>query len=130
MKSIYLAFAASVLLGASSAYAGALVPNKTVDIRFVGFCDGMHLVINENTGLVTGNLTGCAHDPLFGTVGSNSRLGAGISVLTAGLLYVIDDFSQTFTNYQPTGARVTSGTYAVGFALRAAANGARSTSGH
>lgn len=115
MKLAYLTLAGAALLGsAPEAGAGPLVPNKTVDITFAGFCDGMRLVINENTGLVTGNATGCLSGKVFGTVGSNSKLGAGISILSQGVLYVIDDNPQRFTNYDKAGNVINSGPYTVG----------------
>ena len=126
MKVAYLAIVASLLLGVASANAGALVANKTVDIKFNGFCDGMHLVINQNSGLVTGNQTGCSSGKIVGTVGANSSLGAGVSILASGLLYVIDDAPQNWKNYQTTGALLNSGTYSVGVAAAAASGRASS----
>jgi hypothetical protein len=111
--------AMALIAGATAAQAGALVPNKTLDINFVGFCDGMRLVINQTTGLVTGNSTGCLSDALVGTVGGNAKLGAGITVFANGVLYVIDDVPRTFTNYTADAVLINSGTYALGVPVRA-----------
>src|SRR3954451_6342417 len=133
-RAALLAGAAALLLAAPAAQAGALVPNKTTDIKFTGFCDGMHLVINEGTGVVTGNSTGSCitPTPFVGTVGGNAKLGAGVAVLEGGLLYVIDDSPQNFTLYGSGGSvLINAGSYTVGVAAAGAAGPAtnRATSG-
>lgn len=115
MKLVSMSLAATILIGAAaSAQAGALVPSTTVNIKFTGFCDGMRLVINEDSGLVTGYRTGCASGNFVGTVGSNSKLGAGITIVTDYYMYVIDDSPQSFTVYRSYGAIINSGSYAIG----------------
>jgi hypothetical protein len=114
MKAIHLALGAAVLAFGSYAEAGPLVPIKTVDIKFDGFCDGMRLVINQSSGEVRGNDTGCVSDPLIGTVGGLSKIGAGISVMSRGFLYVIDDSPTRWTLYLSDGTLLQSGTYSLG----------------
>ena len=128
MKTIYLILVVAVLAFGSYVEAGPLVPNKTVDISLDGFCDGMHLVINETTGLVTGNATGCGSGTLVGTVGSLSKLGAGITVMSYGLLYVIDDNPRKWTNYNSDGTLLFSGTYSIGVPALAVQWGAKASS--
>src|SRR3954469_8334440 len=127
-RAALLAGAAALLLAAPAAQAGALVPNRTTDIKFTGFCDGMHLVINEGTGVVTGNSTGSCitPTPFVGTVGGNARLGAGVAVLEGGLLYVIDDSPQNFTLYGSGGSVLVTGSYTVGVAAAGVAGPATS----
>lgn len=121
MKKIFLTLVVGVYVLAlgSNAEAGALVRNRLVDISFDGFCDGMHLIINQKSGIVTGVDTGCVSDPLIGTVGTSSKLGAGINVMSRTFLYVIDDFPQKWSLYTADGTLVQTGTYTVGVAVAA-----------
>ena len=114
MKWPYLILSAIPLLVGSSAFANPLVPSRTLDISFTEFCDGMHLDINERTGLVSGYTTGCTPGaPIFGTVGSNSKIGASITVLSFGLIYILDNDPQVFKNYFDNGSQLHDGGYAV-----------------
>src|SRR4051794_4135100 len=118
MKLIHLKLAAVLLLGLTSGVeADPLVSGKTIDISFTGFCDGMHLVINQNTGIVTGNATGCVSVPIAGTIGSNSNLGAGVTILETispnAFMFVIDDQPQTFAVHDASGVQFNNGTYSV-----------------
>jgi hypothetical protein len=98
--------------------AGPLVLNTTVDITLDGYCDGMHLVINQSTGTVSGNSTGCETGPLTGHVGSNSKSGAGVVVLVNGLggpvLFRVDDNPRKWSLRNTDGSIVNSGTYSIG----------------
>lgn len=119
MKTTRLIFAAAMLLFGSSLYAGNLVQNRNVDIRFVGFCDGLRLVINQSTQLVTGSHLGCISGPLVGTVGALANTGAGVSVTTdyqgsGPFLIHLDDNPARWTIYRTNGTVVNSGSWAVG----------------
>jgi hypothetical protein len=128
MKAIYMALGAAALALGTQAQAGALVPNKTVDISFDGFCDGMHLVINEAKGTVSGNSTGCISDLLIGAVGSNFKLGAGVTVYNRTFLFVIDDSPRKWTLSNVDGSIVQDGTYSLGVpAMAPASAGATAT---
>jgi len=107
MKKIYLTLAAAVLVFASQVEAGAMLPGGVInlDINFdstIGCAGGMHLVINNTSGLVTGRATGClGADLLIGTVGNSPRLGTSISIMlpSTNQLFVIDDSPRIFTIY-------------------------------
>lgn len=114
MKLRQLTAAAAMLALGSSAYAGNLVASKTVDLKFDGFCDGMHLFISQASGVVSGNVTGCVTGRVIGTVGGNSSKGIGITVMSRTFLYVIDDLSQTWQLYTSAGTLLQSGTWSVG----------------
>ena len=103
------------LLAMGLAFAGPLVSNRTIDIKVVSWndgrdpCGGAHLVINENTGIVKAKLTGCLADMgwKFGTVGSNSKIGASLTVNLGpneegepSKTLVLDDNPKTITIYQ------------------------------
>jgi len=110
-----IAVIASSFLLASTVQAGAFFPSRTVDIAFTGYCDGMRLVINQNSGIVTGNSTGCVSDPLVGTVGSLSRIGAALTVMSRNFMFVIDDAPRTWTIYSNAdGSLISTGNYTVG----------------
>jgi hypothetical protein len=121
MKSRYIAVL--VLLGivafSGVCHAGALFGGeRTVDIAMTGFCDGYHLVINMNTGIVTGNQTGCDSQAVFGTVSSLigfNQKGAAVTVrdLVFNTYKVIRD-SGTWTYYNSNGTVANSGTYTRG----------------
>lgn len=119
MKYTQLAVSSIILALGSSAFAGSLVPNRIVNIKFINFCDGMRLVINQGTGVVTGAVTGCVIGTPIGTVGGNSSKGIGVTVMSRTFQYVIDDISQTWSLYTSNGALLQSGTWAVGIPLAA-----------
>lgn len=114
MKSVQLALGAAALVFGSYVQAGPLFPNKTVDISFDGYCDGMHLTINHSSGLVTGNATGCLSDPAFGVAGGLSKTGAGVAVLSQSFIWTIDDNGKNWVIYSDSGVVINSGTYSVG----------------
>ena len=115
MKTIQLALAAAALVFGSHVQAGPLYPNKTVDISLDGYCEGLHLIINHSSGLVTGNATGCvSNDPLAGVAGGLSKTGAGVAAMNQGHFWVIDDAGRNWAVYNAAGAAVNSGTYSVG----------------
>ena len=114
-------------------FAGPLVPNKTVNIRFDGFCDGMRLVINQNTGVVTGNRTGCASDVIEGGAMTSSITGPGVTFATfnsgSGIVFwQIDDNPRDFKLILDTGF-TNSGTYSVGVPAMAPVGSGGSSTG-
>lgn len=124
MKALLSTTIVGALIAVSSlAYAGGMTPNRTFDLRFVGFCDGMRLTINYSTGDVTGIRTGCSHGPVRGWVGAVSggnydgqAVVVGIDSGT-GFIYVIGDHPQNFQNKNlASGSVVNSGSWAVGAA--------------
>lgn len=121
MKLVNLLIITLLCIFAGSVQAGTLVANKTLDISFDGHTDGMHLIINQKTGIVSGNVTGVDtfNESIIGTVGSTSKLGASITVMVVvgGILpviYVIDDNPKKWTAYLETGLIIFSGTYSKG----------------
>lgn len=116
MKTVRLALGAAALVFGSYAQAGVLYPNKTIDISFDGYCDGMHLTINHSTGLVSGYATGCRSEPVSGVAGGLSKNGAGLAVLSQTFLWTIDDNGKNWVIYSDTGVVINSGTYSVGVA--------------
>lgn len=119
MKLALTTFAAAAVLGAwGIAEAGPVAPNRAFDIKFTGYCDGMHLVVNHNTGRVTGNQTGCVNLPVNGFVGSNSAGGLGIVVITdsnAGPeIYSLDDNPMKFTVRTYDDSFTNAGSYTLG----------------
>ena len=120
MKTTLWMATAVMLAFVSIAQAGGLVPNRTVDIRFNGFCDGMRLVINQSTGVVSGSVTGCVSGTPIGTVGGNSGKGIGVTVMSRTFLYVIDDAPQTWSLYLSNGTLFQSGTWSLGVPALAA----------
>jgi hypothetical protein len=114
MKTFQLALGAAALVFGSYVQAGVLYPNKTIDISFDGYCDGMRLVINHSTGLVSGNATGCRSEPVSGVAGGLSKNGAGVAVLSQTFLWTIDDNGKNWVIYSDAGVVINSGTYSVG----------------
>lgn len=107
-----------VVTTAGISHAGKLIGgNRTVDISLTGFCDGLHLVINPNSGFVTGNMTGCDSGVVFGTVSSLFGTGKGVALTIRDTKYtwykVIRD-SGTWTYYDSTGAIFNQGTFTLG----------------
>jgi len=127
MKLTHVTVLASSLILTSVVQAGVLFPNKTIDIAFTGYCDGMHLVINHTTGIVTGNSTGCVSDPLIGTAGGLSKIGAGLTVMNRTRLFVIDDSGKNWALYNADGSLNSTGTYTVGVAALALSQGPLAT---
>jgi hypothetical protein len=123
MKLARFAAVVSSLLFATVAHAGPMAANKNVNITFDGYCDGMHLIINQTTGLVTGEQTGCLSEPIVGTVGALSRIGTGVTILSDGFLYVIDDAPTNFRIYRSDGLPWNKGTYSAGAPEARAAGG-------
>ena len=115
---VWALFACFSLLVAASAHAGPLIANRTVDIHFTGYCDGLHLVINENTGIVLATETGCISASFAGTVGSlNGTYRGGAVTLTDaahGTHKVILDKPMVWVYYNANGTVSNSGTYHVG----------------
>jgi len=100
-------------------HAGALLGGpRTVDITLDGFCDGYHLIINTNTGIVTGNQTGCESEGVFGTVGSligPNQKGAAVTARdTVYSTYKVIRDNGTWTYYNSDGSVFNSGTYTKG----------------
>jgi hypothetical protein len=132
MKKLTLA-AAALAVASPVLFAGPLVPNKTVNIRFDGFCDGLRLVINQNTGVVTGNRTGCASDVIVGGAVTSSIAGAGVTVATSNfgsgiVFWQIDDNPRNFKLTLDTGFS-NSGTYTVGVPAMAPVGSGSSSTG-
>jgi hypothetical protein len=124
-KLILAVIGLSLLLAAGSE-AGPLFggSSSVVDINFVGFCDGLHMTINYNTGKVIANRTGCA-DPeaLWGTVGAlldTSYKGGAVTLMNPAadgvtpLYVVILDNPMIWIYYKAGGVKWNSGTYALG----------------
>ena len=114
-----------VLSFGSIAEAGKLLGAKrTVDIALDGYCDGMHLVINLNTGVVTGNQTGCMSDLVWGTVGAlfgAKQKGICVSAQTdAWSWHMVIRDNGTWTYYMEDGTVYNSGTYTKGLPTMAA----------
>lgn len=123
MKLIPLTIGAVFIVASTMADAGLLVPNKTIDIAFDGFCDGMHLVINHSTGTVTGNRTGCVPEyPLAGYVGAVSggvydgqAAVVGFMEGTTGFMTIISDVPRKWQHiYLLDGSAFNSGTWSKG----------------
>jgi hypothetical protein len=127
MKLARLATVVSSMLVATVVHAGPVAANKNVNITFDGYCDGMHLLINQTTGLVTGEQTGCLAEPIVGTVGGLARIGTGITILSGGFLYVIDDAPTNWRIYRSDGLPWNKGTYSAGPPGHRAAGGARAS---
>lgn len=132
MNKLTLAVAA-VAVAAPAVFAGPLVPNKTVNIRFDGFCDGLRLVINQNTGVVTGNRTGCASDVIVGGAMTSSITGPGVTADTSDfgsgiVFWQIDDNPRNFKLITDSGF-TNSGTYSVGVPALAEVGSASSSTG-
>ena len=119
------------LLLAASAQAGPLFgTTKTVDIAFVGYCDGMHLVIYYQTGVVLGNRSGSCieNSPVWGTVGTvlNGTYRGGAVILTDVFFSfhcVITDNPKKWVYYLSDGTIFNSGTYVVGAPAMAGGGG-------
>lgn len=117
MKTIYLTLGAAILAFGSYAEAGSLVGNEQLYLSFdespcIG--DGMRININQSLGKVTGKSTLCGTtQPLIGTVGSLSNIGAGISVMSQNVFYVIDDDPKKWTSYSSEGVLIQRGTYSI-----------------
>jgi len=128
---MFLMAIAICLLLAASAQAGPLFgTTKTVDIAFVNYCDGMHLVINYQTGVVLGNRAGSCieNSPVWGTVGTvlNGTYRGGAVILTDvfdSLHVVITDNPKKWVYYYPDGTIMNSGIYVVGVPANAGASG-------
>lgn len=114
MKLMHFALGVTSFAFGSLVQAGVLFPTKVIDISFDGYCDGMHLTINHSTGIVSGNSIGCVSDPAIGTAGGLSRIGAGLTVMNRGYLFVIDDNARNWTLYNSDGSLNSNGTYSVG----------------
>ena len=119
IRLIALVVVISIMAFGSSAYSGGLLGGtRTIDIKMTGFCDGYHLVINLNTGIVTGKQTGCDSELVFGTVGSLigfNQKGAAIMVRdTQFATYKVIRDNYTWTYYDRSGAIVNSGEYTQG----------------
>ena len=72
MKALaYLAIATLIglTLAAGSVQAGPIFPNRTIDLRFNGFCDGLHFTTNTSNGVVVGFRTGCSSGAVGGVIG-------------------------------------------------------------
>ncbi len=133
MKLILTMIGLSVLLVAASAQAGPLFggTSRVVDIALTGYCDGIHMTINYNTGQVIGNRTGCDSEVMWGTVGAlldASYKGGAVTLMNptpaggAGPYYmVILDNPKIWIYYQSGGSVLNSGTYVVGVPVAPAA---------
>ena len=128
MKLARVAVVVSSLMLGTAVQAGPMAATKNVNITFDGYCDGMHLLINQITGIVTGEQTGCLSEPIVGTVGALSRIGTGVTILSDGFLYVIDDAPTNWRVYRGDGLPWNKGTYSVGAPDRRTAGGATASS--
>ncbi len=122
----------ALLTVSSVVSAGALVPNKTVDIALDGYCDGLHLVINQAAGTVSGNRIGCRSAPLTGYVGSNSKSGAGVVISTTdegtgNFVFIVEDAPKTWSVTVPDGSFSNSGAYSIGVPALAPQAGTRAS---
>lgn len=112
------AVVASLMVTGTMLNAGSLVKSKTIDISFDNFCDGLHMVINQSSGLVTGSYIGCSDHPILGAVGGLSKIGVGTAngYMIGDILrnIVVDDKPRTWTIYNVDGTVFNSGTYSVG----------------
>lgn len=132
MKILPAIAVSSLLVVSAVAQAGPMVPNKTLSLKFVGFCDGMSLSINHGTGGVTGRRIGCGTSEqvrgYVGAIAGGNHDGQGVVVgfdSGTGFLYVISDSPQTWENYNlATGTRVNTGTWTVGVPAIGEASGA------
>lgn len=115
---------------ASSAQAGPILTSKTLNIKFNGFCDGLRFTTNTDTGIVTGNRTGCESAPVGGVVGTvlGTRQGGAVILDYTGfdLSIVIRD-NKTWSYRNLNGTLFNSGTWSVGVAAIAQAAGSSST---
>jgi hypothetical protein len=127
MKLARIAALVSPFMLAAAAHAGPIAGDRNMNITFDGYCDGLHLIINQTTGIVRGEQTGCIAEPIVGTVGALSRTGTGVTVLSAGFLYVIDDTPRNWRVYRSDGLLWNRGTYSVGAPDLRAAGGARAS---
>jgi hypothetical protein len=136
MRRALLAITIAVALIAvgSFAYAGGIAANRTFDLKFVGFCDGMHLTVSYTTGEVTGTSTGCyAGRPVSGWVGAVTGgnydglalvVGKDPSETTFGVVFVIGDSPKNWQNKNlTTGAVIHSGTWEIGVPVAGDAGG-------
>lgn len=122
------------VVAASTTLAGPLVGTnlREFDLVFDSYCDGLHVVVNYRTGLVSGNLTGDCEtgDAIYGTVGSligKKRPGLALIVRDDkfdSIKIIRDD--GTWAYYDSAGSVVNSGTYSLGVALGAEASRPRS----
>ena len=132
-KIIGLMVLACCLLVAAGAQAGPLFGSaRNVDIALDGFCDGVHMTINYNTGVVVAVRTGCLSDLMVGSVGAlNGKKYAGGAVTlmdpTHSLYMVIKDTPAVWAYYSLDGSIFNSGTYSVGAPAVAKAGAGPST---
>jgi hypothetical protein len=89
------------------------LPIIELNIRYDGFCDGVRMSIDFETGLVTGNATGCYSHHYLGTVGTVHGQGYSLTLTLSddsdfpGIIYVIRA-DGTWNNYSELdGARET-----------------------
>lgn len=126
MKKWYVVVMMAVLVLAFAvvAQAGQLVPVKTADITFLDasgnpvYCDGLHMVMNSNSGLVKGARTGCLSDAIYGVEGvvfGGIQKGIAMTIRDSvnDLLLVVRD-AGTWTYYMPDGSILNEGKWALG----------------
>jgi hypothetical protein len=115
------------LLLAASAQAGPLFGQiREIDITMgEKNCDGIHLWINYNTGIVVAKGTGCCKDDMWGTVGAvldGTYRGGAVTLMNPtnvcgeGVPYyiVILDVPKIWVTYGVGGVKLKSGAYVLG----------------
>jgi hypothetical protein len=91
------------------------------DILFDGYCDGLHLVIDTSTGVVTGHATGCFADAIVGTFGRIKDLNCITYVYeTHPIPLSVIRADRTFTHYEIDGSIINEGTFSPGVPPKAA----------
>jgi len=124
-KIIGLMVLACCLLVAAGAQAGPLLgTSRNVEIVYDGFCDGLQININYNTGKVLATRTGCSVGQLIGTVGAldgNTYAGGAVTLSNTDIGYhvVLKDNPRRWVYYLPDGSVLNSGTYSIGVAAAA-----------
>ena len=87
-----------------------------LDAAYVGYCDGVHLVINTGTGLAVGNRTGCVTEAIGGTVARIFGQTTGVTYRSeeAQVYYSVIRNNRTWTHYYLDGSVLNSGTWVPG----------------
>jgi hypothetical protein len=124
-----LAVVAVLAVGAASpGPSEALVtPFQTMNIRFVGFTDGVHFVINNTNGVVTGSYTGSDTSPIVGVktrIPKQKNAAAIVFRSQYDRIHVVRlDRKKTWVYYNPNGTVYNSGTWSNAPAIAIADDG-------